>query len=252
MHPSAATAEVAALLRGPRRSAEIVYRSRHAVYVRDRDHHLAVLSRDAVAVPCGLQTTWPDVDAVHSVVLGDGRCSVDGHDLQVRRFVEARVSPVADRWPGRPLPVGPLVDEVGTFLDLPRALGGRTPYAALQADDDAAVGALLGRGPGLTPLGDDVLAGWLVARYALGHRGGHVAAAVLRRAPAWTTTVSAALLVHAVRGEAVPQLRALVEGVGRPDADQRLADLRGVGHTSGVGLALGVALAAPSPAAAAA
>ena len=64
---------------------------------------------------------------------------------------------------------------------------------------------LLGRGPGLTPLGDDVLAGWLATRPRLG-RPDTVLAAAVRRRLGVTTLLSATLLDCALRGEALPQL----------------------------------------------
>ncbi|WP_167002006.1 DUF2877 domain-containing protein [Mumia sp. ZJ430] len=237
-HPAAATAGVAAVLRGPRRVATIVARSPYAVYAQDRHTVVAVLARDAVVVPCGLATGWNHVGDAREVVLGAGRCTVDGREVRVGRLVDATVRPViADAGP-----VAADADELlaAVMPHLPGLPEGT--YDALRADDPAAATALLGRGPGLTPLGDDVLAGWLVGRYARGHRGGRVAAAVLTDAPARTTTVSAVLLAHAVRGEAVPQLRAYLAD---PEDPTTLAALRAVGHTSGTGLALGVALSVP-------
>jgi hypothetical protein len=106
---------------------------------------------------------------------------------------------------------------------------------------------LLGRGPGLTPLGDDILAGVLVTLRALGdHRAAAaLARPVLAAAPAATTAVSAALLWHAARGECVPELaalfRALDAGHRAEVATARDSVLR-LGHTSGAGLLNGVAL----------
>src|SRR5262249_20151283 len=95
---------------------------------------------------------------------------------------------------------------------------------------------LLGRGVGLTPLGDDILAGRLGTLAGLDppaarRPGARVPGLGAPRPPA----VSAALLRHAARGECIPELAALVEGA--PGALRRL--LR-VGHTSGAGLAWGV------------
>jgi len=124
-----------------------------------------------------------------------------------------------------------------------------------RADLAAAVRGLVGRGPGLTPTGDDVLAGALCALAATR------SAATTRRALAdtvlaemhRTTPVSAALLGEAVHGRAVPQLVDLLRTLGRPAAAQRVAAavaaLVGVGHTSGTalghGLVLGLQAAAP-------
>ena len=68
------------------------------------------------------------------------------------------------------------------------------------------VAALLGRGPGLTPSGDDVLAGYLLGCRAFGIAGKGVRFAVLRSAPGATTTLSAALLRQAAdQGSAAAQ-----------------------------------------------
>jgi hypothetical protein len=119
--------------------------------------------------------------------------------------------------------------------DLARALVTGAPLAGH-------VLRLLGRGPGLTPLGDDMLAGVLVTLGALGAPAfGRLGAAVRALAPGRTTLVSAALLRHAVRGECVPELAALL--TGDPGGAAGTALLR-VGATSGTGLAAGVLAAA--------
>jgi hypothetical protein len=129
-------------------------------------------------------------------------------------------------------------DSRAAVADLVQALGsGGSP-----AD---AVHRLLGRGPGLTPTGDDVLAGALVTLHALGAPAvGPLAEVVTAAAPGATTTVSAALLAHAARGECIPQLADLVEAVGDGDALPRAAGaLLAVGHCSGAGLLHGVLVA---------
>jgi hypothetical protein len=96
---------------------------------------------------------------------------------------------------------------------------------------------LLGKGAGLTPYGDDVLAGLLVTLRALGDgRADELAAEIDELAPARTTFVSAALLKHAGRGECIPELAALLAA---PSRDSYAALLR-VGHSSGRGLAEGM------------
>ena len=100
---------------------------------------------------------------------------------------------------------------------------------------------LLGRGPGLTPLGDDVLAGWFTTRAALGRPDDVLAAAVRRRMGA-TTLLSATLLDCALRGEALPQL---ADWLAEP-TDTTVDALLGVGATSGAGLLAGAELAITS------
>lgn len=61
--------------------------------------------------------------------------------------------------------------------------------------------ALVGLGPGLTPSGDDALAGIEAALGALGHPAAGFLATALDDVTERTTAVSAALLRHAARGE---------------------------------------------------
>ena len=116
-------------------------------------------------------------------------------------------------------------------LDLP--VDGRLTLAHLDR--------IVGRGPGLTPLGDDVLAGWFTARAAAGRPDVDLAEAVRRRADA-TTLLSATLLDCAIRGEALPQLADWLTDPTDSTADALLA----VGATSGAGLLAGAGLALAS------
>lgn len=106
-----------------------------------------------------------------------------------------------------------------------------------------AVAALLGRGGGLTPLGDDVLCGWLAAHRAAGVVTPAVDAAV-RAGLGRTTLLSATLLDCALEGEVLPELGAWLAaawGSGRSvgSAEALLA----VGGSSGAGLMTGALLA---------
>ena len=112
----------------------------------------------------------------------------------------------------------------------------------------AAVLDLLGRGPGLTPAGDDLLAGLLVGLAGRPDLRDPLAAAVLAAAPRRTTWLSAELLAHAAHGRAAPAVVAVADalaGYGDDDALPRaLPALLAVGHTSGAALARGLLLAA--------
>ncbi|NUR09527.1 MAG: DUF2877 domain-containing protein [Nocardioidaceae bacterium] len=104
--------------------------------------------------------------------------------------------------------------------------------------------SLIGAGPGLTPRGDDVLAGALVAAYAVGHTQRDRLVEDTRTAlrTRTTTAVSRGLLTHALDGWAVPELAAYVVALGVGDPGSALERLLGVGHTSGAALAEGVHL----------
>lgn len=238
--PAAASPRVAAALHGPDRTAEVVGCGPHATYVRDGDTVLAVLTRAAVAVPCGLRTRLARVAPANTVRLGAGRCVLGDRVLRVCRLVDTS-APVTG-----PLGAGSCPDDAR--LDAVRDALPSTSLALLRLGDSRCVDGLLGRGSGLTPVGDDVLAGWFVACHATSRDSSAVATATRSSAAHRTTAVSAALLDHAAAGECVPQLRALLRAVhsGR-SPDTAFASLLAVGHTSGAGLALGVRLALHHP-----
>ena len=190
---------------------------------------IALLTSDAVRVPCGLQLPWSSpefpLDRLRGPVrVGGGALRIGSAEITVGRIVSASV-------PRLPAPRRDRVNgvEVGGDVDV----------------DVAAPARLLGLGSGLTPSGDDVLAGYLAAAAAYGLPAERLRAFVRAEAPRRTTTLSAALLRHAAAGEAIPQVRrllvALDDGTG---IDAALAGLLLVGHTSGAALAAGMLAAA--------
>jgi hypothetical protein len=135
-----------------------------------------------------------------------------------------------NRWWQPPRPLGlvpPVVLPSVPGIDVPEALD---PFS------------LLGAGEGLTPSGDDVLAGALVAASATDHprldewRSATRAALASRS----TTAVSRGLLTHALDGWAVPELAEFVVAVCSGDAGRATTRLIAVGHSSGAALAAGV------------
>lgn len=131
---------------------------------------------------------------------------------------------------------------------------------AARRNDDAAAkegaDAMLGLGPGSTPAGDDVLAGFVAAGQTLAavitdwsgpgqawfhDLGSWVATAAPRRTPA----LSAALLWHAARGHVATPAGALLRAMtDRGDVALATAALCAVGHSSGAHLARGILAAA--------
>jgi hypothetical protein len=97
---------------------------------------------------------------------------------------------------------------------------------------------LLGLGPGLTPSGDDVLCGALVALHAVGwaDASGRLARAIDQAAPAATSPLSGAFLRAAAEGLGAEPLHETICGLlsGRSAALARHLDaLDRIGHTSG-------------------
>jgi hypothetical protein len=111
---------------------------------------------------------------------------------------------------------------------------------------------LVGLGPGLTPSGDDVLAGLLVALRALGRAAGvdrtvlladRLAEAVVRDAETRTTAISAALLHCAATGATCPEVTAVLRALtGHGPPEPALTALCRLGHTSGADLAQGLSI----------
>jgi len=97
---------------------------------------------------------------------------------------------------------------------------------------------LLGLGPGLTPSGDDVLCGVLLALQAIGERSSAaaLASAIAAKAPRLTTPLSASFLAAAAEGLSNQALHDFVAAIiaGRDEAlPPVMAELGRIGHTSG-------------------
>jgi hypothetical protein len=220
---------VAGLLAGPLREVPVVHRGRDAVYLEVDGWCLGVVSGPATRVPCALGVGGPvPLDGVTSAVVGERGIALGGvGDVRVGRLVDTTVPKLR-----------PPVAEVRQFLDH-CAQTAATELGSLVEHVGTAPERLIGLGSGLTPLGDDVLAGWAAASYALG------APVTLPDARPRTTLLSATLLDCAQRGEVLPEFRALVvalHGGDHDDIGDAAAELVAVGHTSGAGLLLGACL----------
>lgn len=179
---------------------------------------LAVLTSDALALPIALRLGRPaaeicwGVEQGAVVTVGRGGVALPALVVRaVRGWSPARVAP------GSTLPASPDVDA--------RVL----------------VRGLVGRGPGLTPSGDDTLAGLLLTARALG--GWPELAAEAEAALTRTTSLSAALLRAAIDGYAVPAVVTYVAAavVGDAPACARLRpEVLAFGHSSGAALLEGI------------
>jgi hypothetical protein len=194
-----------------------VARSRSAVHYetgRDDVPVLSVCTSDAVRLPASMLTT----------ALPSGRCEIRAGALR-SRTVRWRVV----RWWSPPRPRGLTPPALVSFPPEVEPLESLTPQD------------LVGLGPGLTPSGDDVVAGALVAAPATSDprfevwRAQTRAALRVRR----TTAVSRALLQSALEGYATPELAAFVVASCRGDAGPAARSLLAVGYTSGASLAAG-------------
>lgn len=229
--PCAASSLLTGLVDG--RSALVeVARTRVSVHYETGRKDVPVLTfctPDAVRLPNSLVTDTLPHGSTGRVA--DGRVRVGRTSWRVRRWWQ----PPCPRHLPRPHPD---VLARSAVDDLPPEVPSvRASY------DGLAPAALIGAGPGLTPAGDDLVAGALVAAHATDDPRLNAwrasTRAMLTRAR--TTAVSRAMLHHALDGYATPELAAFTTDLchGRDTARSR-ADLLAVGHSSGSALLAGV------------
>jgi len=214
----------------------------------------APAERTPVQVPCGIRTPLAPLPVVAvgvEATVGDGAVTLPGLEVHVTEIVDTTVPVLAPEVASRAIErlrgiATPATEKVRDLLPSEAVDG-------LRSGDPAAVRPLLGRGPGLTPVGDDVLGGWLATAVACRHCGlDEVRRAVALSAFERTTTLSATLLACAARGEVVPELRSLLAGLATDDSAlirRSVELLLEVGDISGAGLLVGTVCALESVAA---
>jgi hypothetical protein len=208
----------------PDSTPTVLHRGAHALYLDVEGLGcLGVLGADAVAVPCGLRLAAPTVAPLRGdrVAVRDGVLRVDGTPLPVRRVVDVAV---------------PRLTAVGRAATATPVRLSELPVVPEEPE------RLVGRGSGLTPLGDDVVCGWTAMHRAAGVDTPDHDARVRALLPR-TTRLSAALLECALAGEVLPQFAAYVTALGTAAEAAATARLAAVGHTSGLGLLAGAVAA---------
>lgn len=143
-----------------------------------------------------------------------------------------------------PVPTGPIDPAKGLHLLHSAKLNiPKTGYAPLihdqtqTAPDD--LSAFLGRGPGLTPAGDDLIGGAFITLNAIGQaaRARDIWTALKPHARVKTNPISYALLSAAAQGMGNAEFHAALNAVLTPstphDLTQALAGLAKIGHSSG-------------------
>ena len=217
----------------------MLHQSPAALYVEVAGRCVGVVAPEAAQVPCALRLSAQVSGVSAQVVLAAGAVSpyvergtlyLAGHPLRVGRFVDVRV-PRIDL--GRVLrAASPRNAEARPPRPAAAGLAALTLTAGIDAD---VLHGLIGNGGGLTPLGDDVLCGWLAVLVATDRLTDDVTAAV-RGTLDRTTLLSATLLDCALHGEVLPEFAAYVAALGTPAEDTAALALQAIGHTSGAGL----------------
>jgi hypothetical protein len=244
--PVSAPVRVARHLReAPDGPVRILHRVPTALYVEVAGRCVGVVAPAAAQVPCALRISGSVSDSrvlaqpAENPYVVRGTLYLTDDPLVVGRFVDVRVPRIdPDRFlrraaspaAGPAAPPRPARAGLAAYQDLPPAI------------DAGVVRRLVGHGGGLTPLGDDVLCGWLAVLHATGRLTEEIASLV-HAAMARTTVLSATLLDCALHGEVLPEfaayVSALADGPGTPGVDAATRALTAIGHTSGAGLWFG-------------
>ncbi|RBY75500.1 DUF2877 domain-containing protein [Geodermatophilus sp. TF02-6] len=269
--PASASTGVADLLRGPVRPARVLMSIPAAVYLHVSNERgsdvVGVLTSDAARLPLGC-VLFRRSNGRPLVALPDGAPAEVGGGRIVVGDLAVSAAAWWDPHPRLPTPRPALLPEgvrqlrnalygegvphsAFTLPGLPAGPGG--PLAALRgavrrADLDAALrtaARLVGLGPGLTPAGDDVMAGTMAGLVLLGHPAAErFAAGVYALAAGRTTELSRALLRHAAAGRVSGEYAAVLHGlVGERPLGPAIGGLLATGCTSGRALALGLCTA---------
>jgi hypothetical protein len=269
--PAVVSTAIGALVRGPGRGLVVLAALPQAAYLSTDDGDLvAIVTSDGVRLPNAAVLTVAAAERplarLHAGEVGSigvQRLRIGGLDLRAARWWDPRPRLAAtdpDGLARAAAEAGARID--GVLEPLPAGLSEPLAAAArgLRDGDRGAVLAaahqLLGAGPGLTPAGDDLLAG-LVSGTALlspalasggDPRPPHVLRLVEEVGPmiadaarSRTTALSAALLGHAARGEVAVPAGDFLHALGGRGALTAATDrLLQVGATSGRDLAVGL------------
>src|SRR3954454_13224905 len=258
--PASASIGVTELLRGPVRPARVLGSLPSAVYLSVATERgtdvVGVLTSDAARLPLGcvlfrpsngrplvaLPTGAPAEVGGGRIVVGDLAVSAAAWWDPRPRLPHSRPAllPEGVRQLRNALYGEGVPHSAFTLPGLPTGPGG--PLAALRgavrrADLDAALRTavrLVGLGPGLTPAGDDVMAGVMAGLVLLGHPAAErFAAGVYSLAAGRTTELSRALLRHAAAGRVSGEYCAVLQGlVGERPLAPAVAGLLATGSTS--------------------
>ncbi len=157
----------------------------------------------------------------------------------------------AQVWRTPPTPAAASPDAVSAACQAIRPHVWNDPRALLlgTAPIDEVARDVAGRGPGLTPAGDDALAGFVYTRVALAHREAPQARHAAKIAAAETGEPSASLLRAAADGEVFAPAARMLAALLRADGDDLAAALRtltALGSTTGRAMLTGIVRALSS------
>lgn len=222
----------------------VLHRGDRAIYLDVAGWCVGVVAAGAARVPCALRTSHPHLFAENfphgpiSSYLDAGTLHLGSRPLSIGRLVATYVPRLGKRGvPGRK--ASSVTVQVTPPTTVAEFVATHVPDGRIDA---RRAEALLGLGEGLTPLGDDLVCGWLAVHRAFGRHTPDVDV-LLDTARARTTLLSATLLDCARHGEVVPEFAAWLRSLGSSGEATRVRALHRVGGTSGAALEAGGRLA---------
>lgn len=254
-HGAATSTALCSLLNGEPLTGRVLGASPAGLYLYFESFEIAVAAPNVVALlptssvrlplamvsASPLPVTLPD----SSVVVGDGALRVGGDVWRTVRWFDPRPSSCGAARPSLLANAARLLHDLSDAEVGLSAQRAWAAAAALALGDPEPCCGLLGAGPGLTPAGDDVVAGAIAACVLSGAGlSPRAVAMLLAAARAATTALSTALLSCAAAGQVVPPAAVLFRALsGAVPLEPALRQLRAVGGTSGTALALGLVAA---------
>ena len=249
---ASASLAIADVVMGPQRPWHVLGATTHTWWCAADDDVIVITDDRMARLPNAVIVFDPldrGIDPVAAGVvtlIGDGAVGAGTGGAHIVRWWDPRVTPIPADAAAVARRVRPLVDAVASVP------GGEAFCAALGDGDDAAAvaraGALIGRGVGLTPEGDDYLTGAIAGfRHVAGSIGRPAAVLeavrdpLLRVAGTATTRLSRTLIRHAFAGDVAAPVGALLRSLtGRGHPSGALATTMAIGGSSGPALASGV------------
>ncbi|MEP6697241.1 MAG: DUF2877 domain-containing protein [Pseudonocardiales bacterium] len=258
----AASRRLKDVIDGPVRGATVRAAFPSAVYLDTGSGVVAVVARDGLRLPISVLVTatsnrspFAAVRAGDPATVGGGRLCARELEVTVGRWWNPPRPPALVRpehLPARAARLARLLSARRRTLCYPVAMRLNRLGGALRGrhNTEDAPAALVGLGEGLTPAGDDVLAGVLLALRHLGRPecADLLWASISDEVPRRTTALSAALLAAAAAGDALPQVVDLLAALaGHRPVEPALDRLLAVGSTSGSDIAHGLLAGATGP-----
>lgn len=245
MIPVAAPPRVRERLRAaPDGPVPVLHHGDQAIYVDVAGWCVGLVAATATRVPCALRASPAHLFAENfprgpiSSYLEAGTLHLGSRPLSIGRLVATYVPRLGPRSvPGKK--TSSVTVQVTPPTTVAEFVATHLPDGRIDAGRAAAI---LGLGDGLTPLGDDVLCGWLAVHRAFGRRTPELDD-LLATARQRTTLLSATLLDCAGHGEVVPEFAAWLRSLGSSGEPTRVRALHRLGGTSGAALHAGGRLA---------